>query len=109
MGQPRDGEFEKKEKKAGHQASRPWKRGAGRESPRFVSSCGKILIGKIHVNINGFGGKHRHKPHLVATAPAFRQDHSSSYGDQMRHAVGIVVDPINTSARSNNTRHKMRR
>jgi len=71
--------------------------------------CGKILIDKIHVKIDGLSGNHRHKSHLVATALTFRQDHSGSNGDQMRHAVGIMMDPINTRARSNSTRRKTRR
>jgi len=75
----------------------------------FVSSRGKILIDKINIDIDGFGGNHRGESHLVATALTFRQDRSRSNGDQMGHAVGVMMDAINAGPRSNSTRDKTRR
>jgi hypothetical protein len=71
--------------------------------------CRKILIDEIHIRIDRLSRNHRHKHDLVTTALTFRQDSSGSDNNQMRHAMGIVMDPINTRARSNSTRDKTRR
>ena len=87
-----------------------WKRGR-RDHPgsHGPGSCRKILIAKIRIRADGLSRNHRHKSHLVSTTLALRQNSSSGDTDQMRHAVGVVVDPINAGAGSDSTRYKARR
>lgn len=72
---------------------------------QFLHSCRKILPEKIHVIADWLSRNHGCKSDFNATAPALRQDRSSSDSNQMRHSVSIVVDAINARTWSNIPRH----